>query len=90
MLRSNLWVSAGLTNGTLCTVFGLLFSPDTDGPYTLPAAVCVEYCGFQGPAWNPQQPKVASAVNHHQVNGSLATAQPDTGTPTPGICCHYP
>ena len=58
MLRSNLWVSAGLTSGTLGTVAGVLYPPDTAGPDTLPAAVCVEFSGYQGPAWNPQQPKV--------------------------------
>ena len=41
MLRSNMWVSAGLTNGTLGTVVGLLYPPNAGGPDTLPAAVCV-------------------------------------------------
>lgn len=58
MLRSNLWVAAGLTNGSLGTVVGLLYPPDSPGPNTLPAAVCVKFPGYQGPAWNPQQPQV--------------------------------
>ena len=55
MLLSNLWVAAGLTNGT---VVGLLYPPNSAGPDTLPAAVCVEFPSYQGPAWNPVQPKV--------------------------------
>ena len=58
MLRSNMWVSAGLTNGTLGTVVGVLYPPEAAGPDTLPAAVCVDFPGYQGPAWNPEQPKV--------------------------------
>ncbi|XP_043195388.1 ATP-dependent DNA helicase PIF1-like [Amphibalanus amphitrite] len=58
MLKSNMWVSAGLTNGTLGTVAGLLYPPDAPDPDTLPAAVCVEFPGYQGPAWNPEKPKV--------------------------------
>ena len=58
MLRSNLWVAAGLTNGSLGTVVGVLYPPDSVGPDTLPAAVCVEFPGYQGPPWNLQRPKV--------------------------------
>ena len=58
MLRSNLWVSAGLTNGTLGTVTGVLYPPDSAGPDTLPVAVCVEFPGYQGPPWNHLHPKV--------------------------------
>ena len=58
MLKSNMWVGAGLTNGTLGTVAGLLYPPDAPGPDTLPAAVCVEFPGYQGPAGNPEIPKV--------------------------------
>ena len=58
MLKANLWVPAGLTNGTLGTVAGVLYSPDAAGPDTLPAAVCVEFPGYKGPAWDPRQPQV--------------------------------
>ena len=58
MLRSNLWVSAGLTNDALGTVVGVLYPPDSAGPDTLPAAVCVRFPGYQGPAWDHQNPKV--------------------------------
>ena len=58
MLRSNLWVAAGLTNGTLGTVAGLLYPPDSAGPDSLPVAVCVEFPGYQGPPWNPLHPTV--------------------------------
>ena len=72
MLRSNLWVSAGLTNGTLGTVVGLLYPPDTAGPDSLPTAVCVEFDGYQGPAWIPQQPKVVPvpAITTKWMNGA--------------------
>ena len=33
-------------------------APDMPGPSALPSAVCVDFPGYQGPAWNPQQPKV--------------------------------
>ena len=40
-------------------VVGILYPPDMVGPCTLPAAVCLEYSGYQNAVWNPQQPKVA-------------------------------
>ena len=58
MLRSNMWVSARLTNGTLGNVVGLLYPPNAVGPDTLTAAVCVKFPGCKRPAWNPEQPKV--------------------------------
>ena len=58
MLKANLWVPAGLTNGTLGTVAGVLYSPDAAGPDTLPAAVCVEFPGYKVPTWDTWQPQV--------------------------------
>ena len=58
MLRSNMWVSAGLTSDMLGTVAGLLYPPNASGLDTLPTAVCVESAGYQGPALNPERPKM--------------------------------
>ena len=59
MLRSNMWVAAGLTNGSLGTVHGFLFNPEeTHGRKALPAAVCVNFPGYRGPAWDPDHPHV--------------------------------
>ena len=58
MLRSNLWVSAGLTNGSLGVVHGILYDPESSSPPALPAAVAVEFPCYQGPPWDPNHPKV--------------------------------
>ena len=58
MLRSNLHVDAGLTNGTIGTVHNILYSPDLPGPNALPTAVCVDFPDYQGQPWNPLYPKV--------------------------------
>ena len=58
MLRSNIWVSAGLTNGSMGTVHGFLYGPDNAGPPALPAAVCVQFPSYRGPAWDSNNPQV--------------------------------
>ena len=58
MLRSNLYVSAGLTNGSIGTVHGILYNPQLPGPNSLPTAVCVNFPEYQGNPWNPRHPKV--------------------------------
>ena len=59
MLRSNLWVAAGLTNGSIGTVHGFLFNPqETYANKSLPVAVCVNFDGYRGPAWHPDYPRV--------------------------------
>ena len=58
MLRSNLYVSAGLTNGSIGTVHGILYNPQLRGPNSLPTAVCVNFPEYQGNPWNPRHPKV--------------------------------
>ena len=59
MLRSNLWVSAGLTNGSLGTVHDILYEPDSSAlPPALPVAVCVDFVGYLGPPWDSNHPKV--------------------------------
>lgn len=58
MLRSNMWVAAGLTNGSMGRVVGILYDPDKAGPPALPAAVCVEFPQYRGPAWDSTRPKV--------------------------------
>ena len=59
MLRSNLWVSAGLTNGSLGTVHDVLYEPNSSAlPPALPVAVCVDFTGYLGPFWDSNHPKV--------------------------------
>jgi len=36
MLSNNIYVDAGLTNGTIGTVHGILYNPDLPGPNALP------------------------------------------------------
>ena len=57
MLRSNMWVSVGLANGTIGVVHDFLYLPNTSPP-SLPAAVCVEFPQYQGPSWDQNNPKV--------------------------------
>ena len=61
MLRSNLWVSAGLTNGSLGIVHGFLYDPEKPGPPHLPSAVCVKFPAYTGEAWDP------STMNTHEI-----------------------
>ena len=60
MLRQNLWVEAGLTNGSLGTLKGFLFDPnsETSRPPSIPTAVCVEFPSYTGPPWDNRQPHV--------------------------------
>lgn len=63
MLRSNQWVAAGLTNGSMGTVHGFLFNPqETYATKSLPVAVCVHFPGYRGPAWDPNHPKVVPII----------------------------
>ena len=58
ILKSNLWVPAGLTNGSLGTVRGILYPPGSGGPDGLPTAVCVHFPGYRGPPWDVNDPLV--------------------------------
>jgi len=48
MLRTNLWMEAGLVNGSVGTIRDIVFEED-QGPPSLPIAVLVEFDGYTGP-----------------------------------------
>ena len=58
MLRQNLWVEAGLTNGALGKVLGILFDPDGSQPPALPVAVLVQFDAYNGPSYLQNTPRV--------------------------------
>ncbi|KAE8739488.1 hypothetical protein FOCC_FOCC015019 [Frankliniella occidentalis] len=49
MLRSNLWLAAGLVNGATGTVVDIIYSPDKSPPDDLPVAVMVRFDKYSGP-----------------------------------------
>ena len=53
MLRQNLWVEAGLTNGALGTVTGILYDPNGAQPPALPVVVLVTFDIYTGPSFLP-------------------------------------
>ena len=57
MLRQNLWVQAGLTNGALGRVLGVLYDPNGTQPPGLPIAIVVQFDVFTGPSFLPTVPR---------------------------------
>ena len=55
MLRKNLWTDAGLVNGALGYIAGVVF---TDCDRTLPNYLLIEFDGYLGPLFLPEHPKV--------------------------------
>jgi len=55
MLRKNLWTDAGLVNGALGYIAGVVF---TDCDRTLPNYLLIEFDGYLGPPFLPEHPKV--------------------------------
>ena len=64
MLRQNLWVDAGLTNGALGTVHGILYDPDGAQPPALPVAVLVQFDTYTGPSFLPHHPRTVPIPTH--------------------------
>jgi ATP-dependent exoDNAse (exonuclease V) alpha subunit len=57
MLTSNLWIEAGLVNGSLGEVKDIVY-PLGSRPPQLPAYVTVEFQGYCGPPWDEQHPQI--------------------------------
>ena len=55
MLRVNLWVERGLVNGSIGTVFRIIFA-ENQGPPSLPAFVICIFPNYTGPPFLPDQP----------------------------------
>ena len=55
MLTSNLWVSAGLVNGSLGEIISIFYKESTSPPQ-LPTFVVVEFPKYIGPAWDETNP----------------------------------
>ncbi|KAK3922031.1 ATP-dependent DNA helicase [Frankliniella fusca] len=49
MLRSNLWLAAGLVNGATGTVVDIIYEPNKAPPNDLPVAVMVRFDKYSGP-----------------------------------------
>ena len=58
MLRQNLWVDAGLTNGALGTVLGVLYDPNGCQPPALPIAALIQLDDYRGPSFLADVPRV--------------------------------
>jgi hypothetical protein len=57
MLRQNIWVEAGLTNGALGKVLGTLYDPNGTQPPGIPIAVVVQFDVYRGPTFLPTVPR---------------------------------
>ena len=64
MLRQNLWVDAGLTNGALGTVLGVLYDPDGTQPPALPVAVVVQFDVYKGPSFLAHHARTVPIAQH--------------------------
>ena len=76
MLITNLWVTAGLLNGSLGEVKDIVY-PIECRPPLLPSYVTVEFNSYTGPPWDLRNPKIVpiepiSRGNRTQI--PLATA----------------
>ena len=57
MLRQNVWVQAGLTNGALGKVLGVIYDPNGTQPPGLPIAILVQFDVYRGPSFLPTVPR---------------------------------
>ena len=64
MLRQNLWIEAGLTNGALGTVLGILYDPNGQPPPALPLAVFVQFDIYKGPSFHPHHANTVPIPPH--------------------------
>lgn len=87
MLRQNLWTEAGLTNGSLGTVYGVLYSPDSQGPPDLPLAVLVQFDGYVGPPFLPGVPGLVP-VPTRTTKWEKKVGQPCSRTQVP-LCLSF-
>ena len=55
MLTTNLWVQAGLVNGSLGKVIDIVYNTNEQPP-TLPSFVVVEFLHYKGPLWDASNP----------------------------------
>ena len=55
MLTTNLWVQAGLVNGSLGKVIHIVYNSNEQPP-TLPSFVVVEFLHYKGPLWDASNP----------------------------------
>ena len=55
MLTANLWVQAGLVNGSLGKVIHIVYKSN-EIPPTLPSFVVVEFVHYKGPFWDASNP----------------------------------
>ena len=55
MLTANLWVQAGLVNGSLGKVIHIVYKSN-EIPPTLPSFVVVEFVHYKGPLWDSSNP----------------------------------
>ena len=58
ILTSNIWKEAGLTNGTLCEVREIVYSPGKEPSTALPDVVFVHVPDYKGPSYFPNEPKI--------------------------------
>ena len=58
ILTSNIWKEAGLTNGTLCEVREIVYSPGKEPTTALPDVVFVHVPDYKGPSYFPNEPKI--------------------------------
>lgn len=49
VLRANLWVKAGLVNGSLGTVVDIVYEVGKSTPYHLPVVIMVKFDNYKGP-----------------------------------------
>ncbi|KAK3922011.1 ATP-dependent DNA helicase [Frankliniella fusca] len=62
MLRSNLWLAAGLVNGTTGTVEDIVYARDKSSPNDLPVAVMVRFNNYTGPTMPDGTVPIASQL----------------------------
>ena len=65
-LRNNLWLQAGLVNGTKGVVQDIIYEPDKRPPDDLPAAVMVKFDGYTGPTLHGDTVPLVPVVRHWQ------------------------
>ena len=56
MLTTNLWIDAGLVNGSLGVVKDIVYAIDCKPPL-FPSYVTVEFNSYIDPPWDPNSPK---------------------------------